>query len=372
MSVNCLVSAGEALDKLSILDIKLKYIKDERRIDVQNERNCLMETCKELLENKSIQFFYSLLVVINENIWKLQDDVRDGNKEVDVNVCNIILDENDRRFRVKRKINNVANSFLKEQKGYAKTRCLLVSHLGMGDILNMIQVANYLATKYDQVMFTCKKKYATNAKMLMSHDSDIVIKEVDDYYNEKFGDYTTIKGEKVKVYSCGLHKQGFVHAMDNIPECFYKDMGLDINELKHYMYFNKECTDIFKGTIPFKYAFVSDTSSVNSEKFFVSESLKNKWSDLVIINPNRCVYDQSFEHYEFLQTLLGKPLMFYISIIEGATKVVTFDSSFLCIANLCNLSGIDECLIFNADDKDHNYSSFLQPCFKLSKLSELK
>lgn len=52
MIINLPVSIGEALDKLSILDIKLKKIKDERKLDVKKEYNLLYVKLKELLKKK--------------------------------------------------------------------------------------------------------------------------------------------------------------------------------------------------------------------------------------------------------------------------------------------------------------------------------
>ena len=45
-SIDLPVSLGEALDKLSILDIKLDKIKDERKKDVEKEYNILYENLK--------------------------------------------------------------------------------------------------------------------------------------------------------------------------------------------------------------------------------------------------------------------------------------------------------------------------------------
>ena len=52
------VSLGEALDKLTILDIKCDKIKDERKIDCQKEYdllyNELKEYVKEIIRNEKI------------------------------------------------------------------------------------------------------------------------------------------------------------------------------------------------------------------------------------------------------------------------------------------------------------------------------
>ena len=114
-SIKLDTSYGEALDKLSILQIKLENINDERKNDVQIEYDILYKQLNDIF-NHDINYFYYILKTINNNIWILQDKYR---LSVDVDepqngesldernkLCDEIIKENDRRFRVKSKINN--------------------------------------------------------------------------------------------------------------------------------------------------------------------------------------------------------------------------------------------------------------------------
>ena len=60
------VSLGEGLDKLTILDIKMKKIKNERKYNVENEFKLLNDKL-DLYKNKYI-FHYNNLLSINESI----------------------------------------------------------------------------------------------------------------------------------------------------------------------------------------------------------------------------------------------------------------------------------------------------------------
>lgn len=148
MEIELPVSIGEALDKLTILEIKMKYISDNRKKDVQKEFDRIypqlsphIEKCKNL---------YKILKQINEEIWILQDEIRSikFKKENMGDYCIKILDENDRRFRVKNKINTMFNSSLKEQKGYNPTKCILIPS---NDRKLTIGLVMYLTTYYDIV-----------------------------------------------------------------------------------------------------------------------------------------------------------------------------------------------------------------------------
>ena len=65
------VSLGEALDKLTILDIKLQKIQDQRRQDVQKEYDLLDTTL--ISYRQKYAYYYKLLKEINLEIWDLQD-----------------------------------------------------------------------------------------------------------------------------------------------------------------------------------------------------------------------------------------------------------------------------------------------------------
>jgi hypothetical protein len=97
MSIYLPISIGEALDKLTILEIKLKYIKNENKlINVKIEYD---ELIKDLLIYKNkVLHYYNILLHINENIWNIQDNVRSDQINQTNDSCKLILDENGDAF----------------------------------------------------------------------------------------------------------------------------------------------------------------------------------------------------------------------------------------------------------------------------------
>jgi hypothetical protein len=144
-SIDLPVSFGEALDKLSILAIKLDKIKDDRRKDVQVEYDMLFDKLRHLFA-PDVRYQYAILKDINLLIWEQQDILRcesdTGVNKLDLAL--IVLEENDRRFRVKAKINNLMNSLLREQKGYARRKVLI-------RFAATNKVIRYLSTLYEQI-----------------------------------------------------------------------------------------------------------------------------------------------------------------------------------------------------------------------------
>ena len=187
MSVTIPVSVGEALDKLTILDIKCDKIQDERRADCALERDTLLKNLQTYVDR--FPWHYKILKEVNLTIWNLQEGFHE--KEVSEikagQICREILKENDRRFRVKAKLNNLVSSRFREQKGYAKKKAFFYGHLGLGDMFWMCGAVRYLATFYDEVVVVCKEKYVSNVEKMYNDDPTIKIYSiVDDYVLQPF------------------------------------------------------------------------------------------------------------------------------------------------------------------------------------------
>lgn len=127
MSCICLpTSIGEAIDKLTILDIKLERITDgSRKTDVQREHDALLKYSElnEFIQNHSD--LYNTMKKANAIIWDMMDVLRDGaariSNEEYLKTCKECIEFNDIRFRIKNRINQASNSELREQKSYKTT-----------------------------------------------------------------------------------------------------------------------------------------------------------------------------------------------------------------------------------------------------------
>jgi hypothetical protein len=157
MELSLPVSLGEAIDKLTILDIKCDKIKDNRKINVQNEYNILYEKLKDFIEKYSE--LYNSMKKINIIIWKQMDDLRD-NATFDENymkLCKECIDSNDIRFRIKNKINLISNSFLKEEKSYKINRLLIELNCSEECFSLFIESIKYFSYIYDEIIVNSSK-----------------------------------------------------------------------------------------------------------------------------------------------------------------------------------------------------------------------
>ena len=149
--MNVLISIGELIDKISILEIKQKKILSPIK---------LIEIEKEIHEiNNNIfkdHFYYSVLVYINERIWDSTDEIKCLNyKDSPVEfakLSNEIFELNQKRFRIKNIFNLIYNSGICEQKSYSATYCKIIVN-SINDIYSNISYINYLSIEYDYIIF---------------------------------------------------------------------------------------------------------------------------------------------------------------------------------------------------------------------------
>ena len=123
MKVECTISLGELIDKLSILMIKEQMITDKSKIKhIKNEKHLLEEKLA-LLQLNNIELHLKKLTEINFKLWKIEDDIRDKErkKEFDqefIDLARAVYVTNDERFNCKNMINSTYNSSVVEVKSY--------------------------------------------------------------------------------------------------------------------------------------------------------------------------------------------------------------------------------------------------------------
>ena len=121
------ISAGELLDKISILEIKLNKIKDHVLLnEVKKEYEILNETKKKNISfSEKIDVLYKNLKETNKKLWEIENKIRLCEKNSDfkekfIQISRDIYFANDRRSKIKLEINKILGSNIKEVKQYAE------------------------------------------------------------------------------------------------------------------------------------------------------------------------------------------------------------------------------------------------------------
>ena len=119
------ISAGELLDKISILEIKLDNIKDKEKLaEINKEYKSLEETKKSNIEiTENLQKLISALREINMKLWSIEEEKRICEKNSDfgknfIQLSRSVYINNDKRAKIKSDINKLLGSNIKEVKSY--------------------------------------------------------------------------------------------------------------------------------------------------------------------------------------------------------------------------------------------------------------
>ena len=124
MLINTPISLGELVDKLSILIIKQKHIFDQNKLTyVSKELEFLKKILIKYIKEEEIQIYLDKLIKINSKLWKIEDDIREceRNKKFDqkfVELARSVYFTNDERAHIKLDINKNFGSELVEVKSY--------------------------------------------------------------------------------------------------------------------------------------------------------------------------------------------------------------------------------------------------------------
>ena len=119
------ISAGELIDKITILEIKkLKITNKDKLIEIEKELLSLNETKRKFISNENkILEFQKELKNINLNLWDIEDGKRLAEKNNDfgksfIELARNVYKYNDERAKIKLAINNILGSNIKEVKSY--------------------------------------------------------------------------------------------------------------------------------------------------------------------------------------------------------------------------------------------------------------
>ena len=119
------ISAGELLDKIAILEIKLVKIKDkENLLEINKEYESLKETKNSNIKlTKNLENLIIQLKEINLKLWDIEDKKRICEKNKDfgqafVDLSRSVYLNNDKRANIKSEINKILGSNIREIKKY--------------------------------------------------------------------------------------------------------------------------------------------------------------------------------------------------------------------------------------------------------------
>ena len=115
---------GEFIDKITILEIKRKKISNKNSLSSINKEYSVLKKIlkKNIKVSEQLKNKWNLLKQTNLKIWEMEDQKRLTQKHLEKlsQLAKNVYKFNDRRAKIKQKINKITGSSLREIKKYAK------------------------------------------------------------------------------------------------------------------------------------------------------------------------------------------------------------------------------------------------------------
>ena len=119
------ISAGELIDKITILEIKKIKISDKNKLnEIEKELLSLNDIFKQFIpDSSSIDSLINNLKSINLKLWDIESKKRLAEKNLEfdakfIELARSVYKNNDERAKIKLEINNHTGSVIKEIKEY--------------------------------------------------------------------------------------------------------------------------------------------------------------------------------------------------------------------------------------------------------------
>lgn len=121
------LSFGEAADKITILAIKSERLRDPAQLENVRKEFALLNGAfhAAIARTPAFDVLFAQLKRVNETLWSIEDDIRGYEARGDfgagfVALARAVYQNNDERAKLKREINALLGSDLREEKSYAQ------------------------------------------------------------------------------------------------------------------------------------------------------------------------------------------------------------------------------------------------------------
>jgi hypothetical protein len=235
---------------------------------------------------------------------------------------------------------------------------LVITHLGLGDMINMNGLVRYIASMSENVFVVCKNRNMVNVGVMYQDDQKIKLVSIHDddsdigtYLNVKAGDYIDgVRITNVVRTGCWEGHSDF----SDIPDCFYYNMGLDNRIRNNFFRLPSNIEQMSPPTIP--YIFTQVVSSTTSNNTIINWDLDKT----LTIDPNKNLYHEEHPFYKLADIYVGKPFFSYVKLLEKAEEIHLLNSSFQCLAIYLNLKAkVKKCYDRDTGKEDAHFTKQL-------------
>lgn len=123
MIIHAPISIGELIDKITILELKLEFLTDPKKLENVNTELSYLNKILDELTIPDITAERDALKLVNRRLWHIENFKRECEKnqtfgEEFIETARQVYLKNDLRAEIKRRINTMVGSTIVEEKSY--------------------------------------------------------------------------------------------------------------------------------------------------------------------------------------------------------------------------------------------------------------
>lgn len=209
---------------------------------------------------------------------------------------------------------------------------VILSHLGMGDMIGIIPAIRFFCEKYNAVYIFCKQTNLNNVTTMYADLKNLTIISVE-YNFDPSKEIEVINGiiQNNNLSECDILKAGIYKNslnFSNLPDNFYMDLGLDLNVYNTHFKLPEDCLNDYSYLLEDKeFYFINGTSSTKNIDNEILSYIKS-YSNTILINPNNNLYNKTDVNYDLANKFVGLPIFDYVTTIRKAKEIHIIDSAF--------------------------------------------
>ena len=217
---------------------------------------------------------------------------------------------------------------------------LFLGHLGLGDQIWLVGAVQYLSINYDKFYIPCLPHNLKTLSELYVDNPKIKVFTLPMFYDRYH--YTvfptaTVRGECMiipngfykTVFRCGLFALPR-NDVNDIPNCFYRDLNIDPSIRHTYFYLPKSSRSILL------YSFLNDMSYIfvqTKSSDTTTPIITWNINQILTIDPNVNQYSSDHPWHTLAEKFVNQPFFYYVDLIKHASELHLVNSSFYTLAS---------------------------------------
>jgi Asp-tRNA(Asn)/Glu-tRNA(Gln) amidotransferase C subunit len=340
--INVDVSFGEFIDKLTILEVKLKNVKDPSKLEHINKEISILQS--KLEERK--EFFSQIeeeknkLFILNLTLWNIEDELRilEHKNQFDDNFTQLarcVYLYNDKRNFLKNQINTKLGCNFLEIKDYSnkeilkeKKKVILIPNLGTGDILISSSLVRFYNFDHDVVLLVPKNAQETLKNLFKGTTVQFEYIEKGTFQSEAnqiiniIKKYNSFEIKGLGCNRCIFNEKDNYDKVDIFWKAFYLNCNLPHQIANLGFYFerdDKEEENVYQ-------SFLEKYNITKEDQYII---INDDESRDFTINLNKVNINYHIIHLDKKKCgLFYTNLFHYLKLLENAKEYHSFDTSF--------------------------------------------